>query len=187
MSAFLRWVVFLVITGAGLMFLGSLAMVTFLYYPNSVPVLGTKLTGSETSLLLLSVFSFGSGFLLVVLAPRQVLIDSAWTAARKKLESSPKQSCTTRESDRRKALESRRKARWELFMKFAASGLVLLGLVSAFVIFLTQIEKGIKRDPTVLWWLFVSSTFLGGLAALLAQQEVADRTSGVKSLLAFRQ
>src|SRR6266850_7186895 len=64
--------IFLNIASIGFFVVVVLAMVLFFFFP----VFGIALRDSDTSLVLLAAFSYGSGFLLYALASRQVRIDS---------------------------------------------------------------------------------------------------------------
>ncbi|HYR87142.1 MAG TPA: hypothetical protein VE422_23880 [Terriglobia bacterium] len=143
--------IFLSIVSAGFLALVVLAMVMFLFFP----VFGIVLRQSDTALLILAAFSYGSGFLLYALARRQVRLDLELRQPLKDLGS----------EDVRKQLESRRNARAENFWKRLAAGLMIPGLASAIVMLFTQVNWLPARDTTSMWWLLVTSSLLGGLAA----------------------
>jgi len=172
--------IFLNIASIGFFVVVVLAMVLFFFFP----VFGIALRDSDTSLVLLAAFSYGSGFLLYALASRQVRIDSQSKKADRDWASELSQPLRDLGSeDARKDLESRRDARMETFWKFVAAGLVIPGLASALVMLLTLVNWFPARDTKTMWWLLVASTLLGVLAAFSAQQEVADRFARSENLI----
>src|SRR2546422_7966810 len=97
--------IFLNIATIGFFVVVVLAMVLFFFFP----VFGIALRDSETSLVLLAAFSYGSGFLLYALASRQARIDSQSTKADRDLASEFEQPLRELGSeDARKNLESSR-------------------------------------------------------------------------------
>jgi len=89
--------------------------------------------------------------LLYALASRQVRIDSQSKKADRDWASELSQPLRDLGSeDARKDLESRRDARMETFWKFVAAGLVIPGLASALVMFLTLVNWFPARDTTTM-------------------------------------
>jgi hypothetical protein len=165
--------IFLRIVGVGLISLGVLAAATILLFP----VFGIVLRGPESSLLLLSALCSFGGFLAFVLRSRRVRIDLESERA----HSDPKPEREDSESKQaRRDLETKKAERLDTLLNITGGALLLLGLTSAIVIFLTKtgFESWFPaRSTGSLWLMFVLSTLLGQVAVLLAQSEVASQTT----------
>jgi len=172
--------IFLNIASIGFFVVVVLAMVLFFFFP----VFGIALRDTDTSLVLLAAFSYGSGFLLYALASTQVRIDSQSKKGGQRLgfgiEPTPQGFRIGRCAQRP---GSRRDARMETFWKFVAAGLVIPGLASALVMLLTLVNwfsRARHQNHVVAARV---STLPGVLAAFSAQQEVADRFARTENLI----
>lgn len=178
---------FLRVVGFGLVLLGLSAAVTILFFPffdkvlrgSEIPVFGIVLR-SEIALLVLSAWCSISAFLLFALAFRQRRIGLELKEAYQSKETKP----AREDSESQQAgtdLKSKQAARRDTLLNIAGAGLLVLGLASATVIYLTKIGWLLPPRGTIsLWLMFVPSTLLGVVAAWLAQQELIDQTNLVK-------
>src|SRR6267143_5798922 len=169
--------IFLMLAGSGFFLLDLFVVITILFGP----VLGRWLSGygnhvfdtvpsAEITLLALCGSCAFTGFVFFILAFRQRRI--AWESKEAHQDKDTKQ--PRKDSESRKALrdlEMKKAVRRDILMDVAAAGLLVLGLVSATLIFLTAIGRFPPAFSLSLWLMFMTSTLLGAVAAQLAQQE----------------
>ena len=185
--------IFLFIAGGGILLLDLLVTVTILFGPAvginlrgyGIEVLGTRLS-SEIELLVLFASCSFSGFLVLVLAFRQRRIGLESEGARRDFVTKPGR----QDSESKKALRElklNQAVRHEALFNAAAAGMLVLGLASATVIFLTKIGRllpplkpDLPRGTISLWLMFITGTLLGVVAAWLAQQKVIAQITLLK-------
>jgi len=175
---------FLKIVGGGLILLGVLVTAIILFGKpprgSGFQVFGTMPT-PEIALLVLAALCSFNGFLVFMLAFRQRRIGLEWEEALRDKAAKP----AREDAESKKALRDlnlKRRVRRQALFNAAAAGMLVLGLASATVIFLTKIGRllpplppDLPRGTISLWLIFVPSTLLGVVAAWLAQEEVIDQ------------